>query len=277
MECGSASALSPVYAKGEKGSEPFLCYIQSIAGCRVTEGATMPRKQRFFLPGVPAHLVQRGNNRQAVFYDDSDYRAYLGWLVEGAQRYGGAIHAYVLMTNHVRLLLTPRDRDSISRLLQYVGRRYVAYVNHRYGRTGTLWEGRFKASVIDASEYLLRCYRYIELNPVRAGMVDAVRGYRWSSNRANAQEAADPAVSAHEVYLGLGKDAQTRRAAYRQWFRGHVEEQHIDGIRACLQTGTPLGNDRFRGDLERALKVKVGQASRGHPRSREWPSSRKEV
>jgi len=237
----------------------------------------MPRKQRFFLPGVPAHLVQRGNNRQAVFYDDSDYRAYLGWLVEGAQRYGCAIHAYVLMTNHVHLLLTPRDRDSISRVLQYVGRRYVPYVNHRYGRTGTLWEGRFKASVIDASEYLLRCYRYIELNPVRAGMVDSPRGYRWSSHRANAQGAADPAVSPHEVYLGLGKDAQTRRAAYRQWFRGHVEEQHIDEIRACLQTGTPLGNDRFRGDIERALKVKVGQASRGRPRGRERPSSSKAV
>jgi len=105
----------------------------------------MPRKQRFFLPGVPADVVQRGNNRQGVFYDDSDYRAYLGWLVEGAQCYGCAIHAYVLMTNHVHLLL------------RYVGRRYVAYVNHRYGRTGTLWEERFKAGVIDASEYLVRC------------------------------------------------------------------------------------------------------------------------
>ncbi len=171
----------------------------------------MPRKQRFFLAGVPAHLVQRGNNRQAVFYDDSDYRAYLGWLVEGAQRYGCAIHAYVLMTNHVHLLLTPRDRDSISRLLQYVGRRYVAYVNHRYGRTGTLWEGRFKASVIDASEYLLRCYRYIELNPVRAGMVDSPRGYRWSSYRANAQGAADPAVSPHEVMRCILAWARMRR------------------------------------------------------------------
>ncbi len=173
----------------------------------------MPGKQGFFLPGLPAHLVKRGNNRQAVFYDDSYYRAYLGWLVEGAQRYGCEIHAYVLMTNHVHLLLTPRDRDSISRLLQYVGRRYVPYVNHRYGRTGTLWEGRFKASVIDASEYLLRCYRYIELNPVRAGMVDAARGYRWSSYRANTQGAADPAVSPHEVYLGLGKDGRARGQA----------------------------------------------------------------
>ncbi len=136
----------------------------------------MPRKQRFFLPGVPAHLVQRGNNRQAVFYDDSDYRAYLGWLVEGAQRYGCAIHAYVLMTNHVHLLLTPRDRDSISRVLQYVGRRYVPYVNHRYGRTGTLWEGRFKASVIDASEYLLRCY----LSPLKVTESLLARCYQSS-------------------------------------------------------------------------------------------------
>jgi len=133
----------------------------------------MPRKPRFFLPDIPAHLVQRGNNRQAVFYDEADYRAYLEWLVEGAKRYGCAIHAYVLMTNHVHLLAAPMERESLSGLLQYVGRRYVPYINHTNGRSGTLWEGRFKASIVDVSEYLLACYRYIELNPVRAGMVGA--------------------------------------------------------------------------------------------------------
>jgi putative transposase len=148
----------------------------------------MPRKPRFFLPGVSAHVVQRGNNRQAVFYDDADYLTYLDWLEEGAKRYGCVIHAYVMMTNHVHLLATPQEKESISRLLQHVGRRYVPYINHTYGRSGTLWEGRFKASIVHASEYLLACYRYIELNPVRAGMVKTPRGYRWSSYRANAQE-----------------------------------------------------------------------------------------
>ena len=146
----------------------------------------MPRKPRFFLPDVPVHVVQRGNNRQAVFFDDSDYRAYLSWIREGCERYGCEIHAYVLMTNHVHLLATPQATNSISRMLQYVGRRYVPYINHTYGRTGTLWEGRFKASLIHAEGYLLTCYRYIELNPVRAQMVEAPELYRWSSFRANA-------------------------------------------------------------------------------------------
>jgi putative transposase len=226
----------------------------------------MPRKRRFFMPGVPAHVVQRGNNRQAVFYEDPDYRVYLEWLEEGAKRYGCAVHGYVLMTNHVHLLATPQESDSISRMLQYVGRRYVPYVNHTYGRSGTLWEGRFKASPVDASEYLLACYRYIEMNPVRAGMVETPRGYRWSSYRANAQGTADPVVSPHDMYLGLGTDEPQRRAAYRALFRGYVEDPDMEDIRACLQTGTPLGNDRFRTEIERTLQVKVGQATRGRPK-----------
>jgi len=141
----------------------------------------MPRKPRFYLPDVPAHVIQRGNNRQAVFFSDDDYRAYLGWLKEGAVRRGCAIHAYVLMTNHVHLLVTPEARESISRTIQYVGRRYVTYVNHQYGRSGTLWEGRHKGSTISSDAYLLACSRYIELNPVRAGMVEAPGDYLWSS------------------------------------------------------------------------------------------------
>jgi putative transposase len=180
----------------------------------VTEEGGDSHKLQFFLPGVPAHVVQRGNNPQAVFYDQAGYRAYLGWLEEGARRYGCAVHASVLLTNHVHLLGTPQERESISRLLQYAGRRYVPCINHTYGRSGTLWEGRFKASIVDASEYLLACYRYIELNPVRAGMVAAPKGYRWSSYRANAQGAADPVVSPHEMYLGLGADEQAHQILF---------------------------------------------------------------
>ena len=228
----------------------------------------MPRKPRFFLPGVPAHVVQRGNNRQAVFYDEADYRAYLEWLAEGAKRHGCAIHAYVLMTNHVHLLATPLEGVSLSRLLQYVGRRYVPYINHSYGRSGTLWEGRFKASIVNASEYLLACYRYIELNPVRAGMVVAPEQYAWSSYRANAEGVADTVVSPHEMYLGLGADEESRRTGYRALFDGYFESGNLEEIRACLQTGTPLGNDRFREEVEAMLQVKVGQSKRGRPKKK---------
>ena len=141
----------------------------------------MPRKPRFFLPNIPVHAIQRGNNRQAIFFDESDYRMYLSWLKVAAEKYGCQIHAYVLMTNHVHLLITPEHRDSLSRLFQYVGRYYVSYVNNTYGRTGTLWEGRYKASVVEEEHYLLSCYRYIELNPVRAGMVKRPEDYYpWS-------------------------------------------------------------------------------------------------
>ncbi len=145
----------------------------------------MPRKPRFFLAGVPVHIVQRGNNRQLIFFDTADYRKYLGWLKEGSERYGCTIHAYVLMTNHVHLLATPGDADAVSRMMQYVGRRYVPYINHAYGRSGTLWEGRFKSNAIDTEAYLMTCMRYIELNPVRAKVVEAPDDYPWSSYGSN--------------------------------------------------------------------------------------------
>jgi len=150
--------------------------------------------------------------------------------------------------------------------LQYEGRRYLPYINHTYGRNGTLWEGRFKAGIVDVSEYLLACYRYIELNPVRAGMVGEPEQYPWSSHRANAQGVGDPVVSPHEMYLGLGADDQARQVAYRTLFRGYFEDRDLEEIGICLQSGTPLGNDRFREEVERMLKVKVGQAKRGRPK-----------
>ncbi len=226
----------------------------------------MPRKPRFFLPGVPVHVVQRGNNRQPVFFDDGDYQAYQEWLKEGSERYGCDVHAYVLMSNHIHLLVTPKSRESISRMLQYVGRHYVPYINHTYGRTGTLWEGRFKASLIDAPDYLLTCYRYIELNPVRANMVKHPRQYRWSSHRGNAYGKADRLLQAHKLYLALGLTEKERQVAYRALFKGHIEQRDLEDIRACLQTGTPMGNDRFRAEIERTLQVKVGQSRRGRPK-----------
>lgn len=225
----------------------------------------MPRKGRFYLPGVPVHVVQRGNNRQAVFYDEQDYRAYLKWLEEGAARYGCPIHAYVLMTNHVHLMVTPADGEGIGRLLQYLGRHYVLYINHRYGRSGTLWEGRYKASLIQAQAYLLTCYRYIELNPVRAGLVRGPGQYRWSSYGYNALERDDRLVTPHGSYLALGRSRTERAENYKGLFKAHVDDEQLKEIRAAWQTGTPLGNDRFKAEVEAMLGRKVGQPRRGRP------------
>src|SRR5262249_3297954 len=160
----------------------------------------MPRRGRYFLPDQPLHVIQRGNDRQAIFFADDDYVRYRGWLHEGACRHFCTGHAYVLMTNHVHLLVTPATRESVPRLLQSLGRRYVRHVNDPYRRTGTLWEGRYRAAPIDSEAYLLACQRYIELNPVRARMVTAAADYPWSSHAANAGGAAHPLVPPHPPY-----------------------------------------------------------------------------
>ena len=227
----------------------------------------MPRKPRFVLPGVPLHVVQRGNNRDPIFFDESDYAAYLKWLGEAAERYGCAVHAYVLMTNHVHVLVTPGDSDGVSRMMQYLGRKYVPYINHSYGTTGTLWEGRFKASLIDAEGYLFSCMRYIELNPVRAAMVKSPAHYRWSSYRANAQGKEDALITPHARYLALGRTAEARSEAYRALFKSSLSEAELTDLRAAWQTGTPLGNERFKEKIETKLGVRVGYAARGRPKS----------
>jgi putative transposase len=226
----------------------------------------MPRKPRFFVAGIPTHVVQRGNNRQAIFFAENDYRVYLGWVGEAAKRWKCAVHAYVLMTNHVHLLVTAQDGEGISRLMQYVGRRYVPYINHEYGRTGTLWEGRFKSSLAQAGSYVLACHRYIELNPVRAGMVATPGDYPWSSYRSNALGEEDALLSAQADYLALGRSDSERRSAYRALFATELDQDTITQMRTCLQTGTPLGNDRFRAQIEQALGRSVGLSRRGRPR-----------
>jgi putative transposase len=226
----------------------------------------MPRKPRFFLSDVPVHIVQRGNNRQAIFFADEDYRAYLGWLNEAATRWACAIHAYVLMTNHVHLLLSPTDPKGVSGLMQYLGRRYVPYINHRYRRSGTLWEGRFKSSLIQSETYLLLCYRYIELNPVRAAMVVAPGDYPWSSYPHNAIGYEDASLTPHPEYLRLGATDAERQSAYRLLFAERLDPALLNRMRDCLQTGTPFGNDVFREEIERTLGKSVGFSIRGRPR-----------
>ena len=225
----------------------------------------MPRKPRFFLADIPAHIVQRGHSREPVFFEHGDYRAYLTWLGEAARRYDCAIHAYVLMTNHVHLLATPADKQGISRMMQYVGRRYVPYINHTYATSGSIWEGRYKASLIHDEPYLLTCMRYIELNPVRAKMARSPGQYRWSSYRANARGIEETMISPHPLYFALGRTQASRLSAYQALFKAHVEKTDLKDIRDAVQTGTPLGNAKFKGKIERRLHSKVGQARRGRP------------
>ena len=225
----------------------------------------MPRKPRFYLPGVPVHIVQRGHSREPVFFEVDDYLAYLSWLQEAALRYGCAIHAYVLMTNHIHILATPDSKNSISLMMQYVGRHYVPYINFTYGSSGTIWEGRYKASMIHDEEYLLTCMRYIELNPVRADMVKSPGAYRWSSYRVNARGLESQLIRPHPLYLALGRTRQRRLDAYTALFKVRLDDNILTGIRSAWQTGTPLGNENFRKKIEARLKCKVGHARRGRP------------
>lgn len=225
----------------------------------------MPRKPRFIIPGVPVHIVQRGHSRNDVFFDEPDYLAYLKFLKEASERYQCAIHAYVLMTNHIHLLAVPQDNDGITRMMQYIGRHYVPYIHNAYGGSGSLWEGRYKASLIQDDRYLLTCMRYIELNPVRAKMVNTPTQYRWSSYHRNGRGKPDEILTAHPLYQSLGKTEKGRQTAYKALFREVIDTESLTDIRNAWQTGTPLGNERFLKQVEKRLKCRVGQARRGRP------------
>ena len=226
----------------------------------------MPRRARLTLPNIPLHLIQRGNNRQACFFADEDYRVYLDWLAEFAGKTGCRVHAYVLMTNHVHLLLTPARAEAPAALMKALGQRYVQYVNRVYRRSGTLWEGRFRSCLAQEDTYLLACQRYIELNPVRADMVSHPAEYRWSSYRANAQGEADKLVRSHPLYDALGTDAESRQAAYRELFRHQIEPGLVDEIRRATNGNFALGNDRFGVQIAAALGMRAVPGKPGRPR-----------
>lgn len=237
----------------------------AMLGLNQEESHQMPRKPRFFLPGVVCHVVQQGHSLQPVFFDVADYSVYLAYLAEAAERYACAIHAYVLMNNHVHLLVTPQDKQGISRMMQYVGRYYVPYVNDTYGASGTIWQGRFKASLIDEEAYLLTCMRYIELNPVRAGVARSAAFYRWSSYRANAQTKPNELLTPHRLYLSLGRTRKARSERYKSLFKVAIDEHLLTDLRNAWHSGTPLGGEKFIKQIERRLRCKVGQARRGRP------------
>ena len=229
----------------------------------------MARLPRIVIPEQPLHIIQRGNNRLPCFFADEDYRFYLDSLKEASTRYGCRVHAYVLRTNHVHLLLTPESVESPSAALQSVGRRYVRYINHTYRRSGTLWEGRFKSALIDSERYLLVCSRYIELNPVRARMVEQPGDYRWSSYRHNALGQADGLLTPHYLYESLNSDTARRCAAYRALFDAQTDPADLHAIRRATETGTVLGNDRFKESIEMTLKRRIEWLPHGGDRKSE--------
>jgi len=229
----------------------------------------MPRKPRFNLVGIPQHVIQRGNNRDPCFYAEEDYRRYLDDLQISAKKFDCRIHAYVLMTNHVHLLVTPMTEYGVSQMMQALGRRYVYYVNKTYKRTGTLWEGRYKASLVDSDCYLLTCMRYIELNPIRAQMVDHVGEYKWSSYHANAQGDIDFLIETHPVYIELGATDMLRQEAYRELFRHHVDNETLHEIRKSLNHELVLGRSYFKDQIEKITKRQTRPGLPGRPRIEE--------
>ena len=214
--------------------------------------STMPRRARLILPNVPIHLIQRGNNRQLCFFSNADCTFYLHWLGEHARHHGCRIHAYVLMRNHVHLLLSAAEARSTGDMMKALGQRYVQYVNRKYQRSGTLWEGRFRSCLTQDERYLLACHRYIELNPVRAGIVDHPADYRWSSYRANAHGDSDTLLHPHAIYEALGVDQDSRQAAYRALCREALAPALLERIRRATNGNRALGDERFIAGIQAA-------------------------
>jgi putative transposase len=226
----------------------------------------MARLPRFVLPGYPQHVIQRGTNRQPILGDEEDYWLLWEKLRDAALKFGCDVHAYTLMPTHFHLVLTPRQDDGIGRLMQYTGRYYVQHFNRRYERSGTLWEGRYRATLLDPDRYLLVASRYVELNAVRAGLVDMPADYEWSSYAANATGADDDLVRPHPVYLALGASPDARRAAYRNGFDEPLDERLVQRIRDATNKAWVLGDDAFCRAIEDKLNRRARPRQRGGDR-----------
>lgn len=226
----------------------------------------MARLPRMIIPGQPQHVIVRGNNRSEIFCCDADYRFYLEKLQAACKKHDCQVHAYVLMTNHVHLLITPFTEVSLSKSLQMLGRYYVQYFNYCYQRTGTLWEGRYKAALIDSEAYLLTCMRYVELNPVRAGMVADPADYPWSSYSFNALGRSDDLVTPHFELQRLGNNDSERQAAYRALFKRAIAETQLNEIRDATNKAWALGDGRFKERIQSQLARRVEPLARGGDR-----------
>lgn len=225
----------------------------------------MPRRKRMYLPGHAYHIVQRGNNRELCFVEHENYQFYMALWKDCIIRYGVAVHAYCLMTNHVHFLVTPEEPDSISRVMSVVGSRYAYYFNKIYKRTGTVWEGRHKSSLVHNECYFLTCSRYIELNPVAASMVSKPEQYRWSSYVVNAW-GGKSCLTPHAEYIKLGKDNESRRFAYRELFTSPIADHDVHLIERASDYCHPVGDDRFCQQIEEKYGICLGQSTRGRPR-----------
>lgn len=223
----------------------------------------MARMARLYLPDCPQHLIQRGNNRTQCFHEESDYRFYLDHLQEAASEHGVAIHAYVLMTNHVHLLLTPSDAGACGGMMQSLGRRYVRYFNDRYGRTGTLWEGRYKSTLVDSDAYFFAVSRYIELNPVRANMVRNPAEYHWSSYGSNALGFESTLLTRHKLYVGLGRSDVTRQSCYRDLFDREIEPQLLEELRDATNHAWVFGTEKFKKAISATVNRRAFSKGRG--------------
>lgn len=228
----------------------------------------MARLQRISPLGIPQHIIQRGNNRQVCFACEQDMAVYAHLLDEYSSKFSVALHAWVFMINHMHLLATPYETGSISNMMQAVGRRYVRYFNREYQRSGTLWEGRFKSSLVQSETYLLQCQRYIELNPLRAGMVSDPADYVWSSYQCHALGKAINMSTPHEEYLRLGGSDLMRQSVYRSLFDAHVDDVLVNDIRLAVNKGLALGGGRFKDEIESLYGRRVKSARMGRPVSR---------
>lgn len=233
----------------------------------------MPRPPRYPLIDVPQHVTQRGNNRQPTFFADDDFRFYLECLKAATTSHNCEVHAYVLMTNHVHLLMTPCRTNAIAKVIQSLGRRYVQYINATYRRSGTLWEGRYKASVVESETYLLICSRYIEFNPVRSGLVADPAEYPWSSYHWHALGKRNPLITDHSAYLALGATHEERQQAYRGLFRDQLDPARLQEIREGLNQCRVLGSERFKDEIEALLSRRVRPRKAGRPRTRVEPKA----
>ena len=225
----------------------------------------MPRRKRNYITGLPYHLVQRGNNRQACFHDSEDYELYLKLWRKKSRWYGVDVHAFCLMTNHIHFVVTARCTDAISNTMKVVGSCYAQAFNRRYRRSGTLWEGRHRSSLVDSERYLLTCCRYVELNPVRAGMCESPSDYPWSSYKLNASP-DQGWLSEHDVYLALGSNGGSRAYAYRKLFGARLADIDIAQIRKAAHYNQPLGDEAFVEKISAQFGIPVGYCQRGRPR-----------
>lgn len=225
----------------------------------------MARLPRLIIPKQPHHVIQRGNNRQLIFREEGDYQRFLVWLKEAARFYEVAIHAYVLMPNHIHLLATPSDPTGLALMMQKVGRFYVPWFNYKYERTGGLFEGRFRTSLIDTESYFLACSRYIELNPVRAGISPAPLDYPWSSYAHHTGVRVDGLVTDHLLYWGMGNTPFQREAAYTDLVMQGIPQDEVDFVTNSVLKNQPLGSDAFKAELERKTSRQILPAKRGRP------------